>query len=219
MGDGPYGKAHEVNVPDFYLQEGEVTNGEMEAYFRGGHVPIEGRPRRLRVRCKAIEDLGIDPKTLPAVGIPHEVAESYARSVGGRLPTEAEWEYAARSRGLRRKYVWGDTPRPGQKVANVDSVGSHDSEVVAAKTYPRDRTEQGVFDLAGNVREWCADALDAGDSAAFVIRGGSFLSWSDEAFTTGPRRPPESSATATDLAEDGSVRDLGFRVAIPRRGR
>ncbi len=230
--------AHPVVVSDYYLQEAEVTNGELEAYFRGRHIRQDDRPRRWRVRCNQIEERGIDPNPLPAVGIPHEVAERYARSVGGRLPTEAEWEYAARSRGERRRYVWGDTPRPGPKVANVDSTGEHECEVVAARTYPRDRTEQGVFDLAGNVREWCHDVFAAypapgrpvvdpegpprpaaPESAPFVIRGGSFLSWSDECSTTGPRRPPQPSATATDLAEDGSARDLGFRVAIPRRGR
>ena len=57
------------------------------------------------------------------MGISHALAEDYARSVGGNLPTEAQWEFAARSRGLPMRYVWDSDDKPSYKFANIDSLG------------------------------------------------------------------------------------------------
>lgn len=225
--------AHQVVLSDFYMQETEVTNGEMEAYFNANHVNVADRPKRWKTACDRIVRSGTDPKLYPATGIPYELAEKYAKSVHGRLPSEAEWEYAARSRGKPNPYVWGTEPKPDLSQANVDSkgqLGPIPTSLVGF--YKKDRTEQGIVDLTGNVREWCRDiwapyvltaeplknpvntTVPKEGSPEYVIRGGSFAVWKDRTRTTRPRRPEKDDDTAIELADDHTAEDLGFRVVL-----
>jgi formylglycine-generating enzyme required for sulfatase activity len=75
-----------------------------------------------------------------------------------RLPTEAEWAYAARGDAARR-FPWGDEP-PDPQRANYAAAEIGASTPVGV--FPGDRTPEGVLDLAGNVVEWCLDGYDAG---------------------------------------------------------
>jgi serine/threonine-protein kinase len=172
------------------------------------------------------------------VGVPHDLAEKYARWVGGALPTEAQWEYTARSGGKPLPYVWGKEPGEIKKNANIDSIGILGNiPTMPVGSFPGDKTEQGVLDLTGNVREWCRDlwaryvdtgspevnpsgpASSEGATGEHVIRGGSFLTFADMFRTTRPRRQDKDAPTAGELAEDGSASDLGFRVVLERPAR
>jgi formylglycine-generating enzyme required for sulfatase activity len=101
----------------------------------------------------------------PVVHVAHEDAAAYGAWVGGRLPTEAEWEHAARGGLERASFTWGDEPRPGGRImANTwdgpdfpwRSTGESGFRGTApVGSFPANG--YGLFDMAGNVWEWTDD--------------------------------------------------------------
>jgi serine/threonine-protein kinase len=167
------------------------------------------------------------------VGIDRETAQKYSQFVGGRLPTEAEWEYAARSRGLPNKWAWkNEKANKLGPIAHILSPLAADPFPVPVMTYKgEDETDQKVFDMTGNVREWSLDAyrpykqiiaenpdpkqplrdprVGSGDHVVsskemYVVRGGSFLLEANRAMTF--QRDSEEASLQNQ--------DLGFRVVL-----
>ena len=100
----------------------------------------------------------------PVVHIAYDDAVAFARWAGGRLPTEAQFEWAARGGLDRKKYVWGDEFRPEEKYcANTfqghfpDTNSGEDGFISAAPVESFPSNGFGLYEIAGNVWEWCSD--------------------------------------------------------------
>jgi formylglycine-generating enzyme required for sulfatase activity len=149
--------AHEVTLSDFRIDKHEVTNAQFVKFLDA--VP-EWRKDRLDTQEHNGDYLadwqdGQYPEGMgqhPVVFVTWAAAQSYCRWRDGRLPTEAEWEFVARS-GDSREFPWGDT-LPSPERANYYS--SNIGEPVEVGKYPPN--DLGVFDLAGNVWELLLDA-------------------------------------------------------------
>jgi formylglycine-generating enzyme required for sulfatase activity len=176
-------------------------------------------------------------ETYPIVNVTWSDAASYCARVGGRLPTEAEWEYAARAGHAGWTYVWGNTVKPvvdTRKQANVADQRAHgafevalgpwfenydDGYVYAAPVFTFSPNEFELFDMAGNVREWCADWYGDYSGGAFdpkgppggatrVLRGGSWNTGeSGTRVSTRFAAPPSASAADIGLR---CVRDMAL---------
>ncbi len=172
-----------VHLDAFAIDQVEVTNDRYLVFLRA-----TGRKAPLNVYGDAplLKEPGIG--NLPVVQVTWHDAADYCHWVGKRLPTEAEWEKAARGPD-GREYPWGNQA-PGPQHANFDRDWDGKATLRPVGTTPGGRSAYGVDDMSGNAREWIQDwyAPDAYSRTAVknpqgpesgllkVIRGGSWHS-------------------------------------------
>jgi formylglycine-generating enzyme len=161
----------------------------------------------------------VDRERHPVVHVSHSDSVAYARWCGARLPTEAEWEFAARG-GTDTIWPWGDELEPnGEHRMNVfQGTFPHTNSAADGwrSTCPVDSYAPnafGMFNMVGNVWEWTADAfaasvrqLRAGGNSPVLLKGGSFLCHDSYCRRYRP-------AARMGSAADSSSSNMGFRLA------
>lgn len=142
---------HQVYLKAYFFDKNEVTQ---YAYDRFAKMT-----KRAKRKIEVFED---DPAKLlkpehPMIAVTWEDAEAYCKWAGKRLPTEAEWEKAARGEGKRR-YPWGDEFVVGY--ANIDGNEDAFRYLAPPGSFESGRSPYGIYDMTGNVGEWVSDFYD-----------------------------------------------------------
>jgi formylglycine-generating enzyme required for sulfatase activity len=173
---------HKVTLDGYWMDKTEVTNAMYRKCVEVGSCKVPQDIQHYNI--KHYNDPKYDQH--PVGSVDWNQAKGYCAWVGGRLPTEAEWEKAARSTD-RRIYPWGNDP-PDSTLLNFNQ---NIYDTTAVGSYPKGVSRYGLLDMAGNALEWVNDWYDEsyyknspqsnpqGPSSGRgrVLRGGS---WYDE---------------------------------------
>ena len=144
---------HRVEMKAYWVDKTEVTNAMfLLCVQEGGCNP----PQSTSSDTRPSYFNNAEFNDFPVVNVTWEAARQYCEWAGRRLPTEAEWEYAARSNTINT-YPWGEDA-PDETRANFN-YGNNDTSQVGS--YPAGASPLGALDMAGNVFEWTSDYYDA----------------------------------------------------------
>ena len=181
----------EVDVPAFYIDRYEVTNRQYKEFMdaTGYRPPIAWLERGYP---KGMDDYPIN-------GADYEDALTYANWAGKRLPTEEEWEKAARGTD-GRLWPWGNRWEPGACSSDLGGPESMITIPAPVGSHPRDRSVYGAYDMAGNVTEW----VDYNDLV--LVKGGGFFNAEPFHFICAHRN--------IQPGNHGSIGYIGFRCAM-----
>ena len=221
---------HEVCLTDgFWLDEFDVTNAAYQQFSdAGGYAnaaywtPASWQWLQTNKITGPRDYPGFGDAQQPRIGVSFYEAMAYARWRGGTLPTEAQWEYAARG-PKDTIYPWGDSYILG--FANVDErelAGIYRGHTTPVGSYAKDVTWIGAYDMAGNAWQWTTDvyAPDAyaqsgrdnpqgpATGSTHVVRGGAWGFDQDCAMTMYRFRLRPETRSAS----------LGFRIITPQSG-
>ena len=147
--EGDHCPAHSVHVDSFYMDRYQVTNAQYLAFCQATGHRLPEFWAMSGFRC------GSDYPNHPVIGVNWYDATLYAEWCGKRLPTEAEWEYAARGGLVGMDFPNGDSLQPSDGNYNRSAKGGP----VAVGSYPANGF--GLHDMQGNVLEWVSDFYDA----------------------------------------------------------
>ncbi|HID10138.1 MAG TPA: formylglycine-generating enzyme family protein [Candidatus Latescibacteria bacterium] len=242
-GDDDERPVHTVEMGSFWMGKYEVTNAQFADFLNAVQDDIAMDWELVYYRgdliydlvctgCRSWEDriiydgqgFRVRPgyEYHPVTLVTWYGAMAFSEWLGGRLPTEAEWEYAARAGGMRMRYPWGDEGpyHDGRYWMNYDP-GQDDADgywtTAPVGSFPPNAL--GLYDMAGNVWEWCLDWY-----------GRDFYSWSPGRDPSGPLSGlarvlkggswgfPAWYGRASCRAMDDPIArfsDLGFRVVLP----
>ena len=181
-----------LKLPSFYLDRTEVTNAVYRAFCEATQRPLPKNP--------VWDKKYLDKPNYPVLNISWADARDFAAWAGKRLPTEEEWEKAARG-PEGRMYPWGNWSQG--TAANLKGPEDGHPNAAPVGSFPYDESPFGILDMEGNVEEWSAS--DFGDGKK-VVRGGGFTSAVEQA-TTATRRGENPEL---NLAGSSNV---GFRCA------
>jgi serine/threonine-protein kinase len=206
----------EITVEAFYLDVTEVTNKDFLAF-------LKANPNNVLLKKWSKWKVKETEMNYPIVNITPEEAEAYASWLGKRLPTEEEWEYAARGSNIgttKYFYPWGDSKKEINNFANSEESGKN--RPVEVGQYLKGKSPFGILDLAGNVAEWTAscykqsasnnqiETINPSNCAIEyrVFRGGSYHDSADYIQTTRRVWLAQSSRPYKEI-----LPSIGFRCA------
>ena len=215
---------HDVTLSDYRIYQTEVTNAMYQQCASEKSCPI---PSQKKSRTVADYYSNSQYGDYPVIYVNWVSAQAYCKWAGGRLPTEAEWEKAARGDQDTRLFPWGSTPAIETQANFCDTgcaQGQADrdkndgySDTAPVGSFPEGVSQYGVLDMAGNVWEWVFDWFQPTYSSAPVenpvgpasskyrtIRGGSWFNPSEGV------RIVQRDGVRPDLSLD----TLGFRCVV-----
>lgn len=147
---------HAVSLPAFYIDRYPVTNAQYAAFIAAtGHPTPKYWTHTPHMGVESPFPVGVKHGTHPVVGVSYADALAYCEWAGKRLPTEAEWEKAARGGLVNQSYPWGN--ESSRNHANTVGVWGKDKWLWTSPIGSFPPNGYGLSDMAGNVFEWCAD--------------------------------------------------------------
>lgn len=216
---------HKVDLNAYFMDKIEVTNA---MYVRCVQAGVCDPPKTTKSETRQAYFNTAEFNDYPVVYVTWGNAKQYCDWAGRRLPSEAEWEYAARGNTLNT-YPWGDEKPDGTRANFSYMVG----DTTRVGSYPHGASPFGILDMAGNVNEWVNDYYDAmyyknanpwnptgplarGNFFNRVVRGGSYgdsepdIRLSDRSSVRGPNLDAQ---LGTDAYYGDYSPRIGFRCA------
>lgn len=188
--------AHVVQEDAFWIDQVEVTNGMYSLCVAAGACRP---PAKFNSDNRASYFDSLEFRDYPVVYVRWADAEAYCTWAARRLPTEAEWERAARGDDMRT-YPWGDE-LPSQAYVNFNNYVGDTSRV---GSYAAGASPFGALDMAGNVWEWVADLYKA--------------DYYEASIDTNPNGPAETRGLYVRVIRGGSFQDERMNLRVSNRG-
>ena len=188
--------AHHVQLDAFWIDQVEVTNGMFGSCVRASVCRL---PATFSSDNRGDYFDNPEFKDYPVIHVTWYDADVYCRWAGRRLPTEAEWERAARGDDMRT-FPWGDEPPNAENSNSLNLVG----DTSRVGSYAQGASPFGALDMAGNVWEWVADYYDA--------------DYYTESPQANPRGPETDGTDFLRVIRGGSFQDDLVSLRIPNRG-
>ena len=152
----------------FYMDTTEVTVGQFKKFLKSSGY----EPKDPIDWAKLYEHSPTDAH--PMIYVSWDDATAYAKWAGKRLPTEAEWGFAARGGLVGKEFPWGDYEAVARDYTNYKGMGGRDKwNKTTAPVGSFEPNGYGLYDMSGNVWEWCQDWYDSNHDSR-VLRGGSW---------------------------------------------
>lgn len=150
---------HDVFVNNFYIDKFELTNGRYLEFVKATNHRIPQNPKNATRNLWQGDTITESLADRPVVNVDWADANAYCQWAGKRLPTEAEWEKAAKGTADRR-FPWGNV-EPTNKHLNFNQQWIGEKTLMPVGSYELGKSPFGVYDMAGNVWEWVNDWYDA----------------------------------------------------------